>query len=221
MIGLPTLKNVDLIIADPPYVISRESNFHTMKDRKNQRTGTMLASWDMAFDNAPWISLAAACLRPGGSLIVFNAWTKATTVTDLCEKNGLVYKDTLVFRKTNPFPRNRDRRYIPDIEMIQWHVKPGKWTFNRQHAKYESSVLSFASESGGGFKRYHPTQKPVKLIEHLIAVHSNPGDLVVDPFIGGGTTAVACRNTGRKCVGFEQDVDIFKTCTGRLDDVLL
>ena len=216
LIGLSQLENVDLIVADPPYVISRQSNFHTMQDRKNPRTGTMLADWDLEFDNEPWIRLAGEKLRLGGSLIAFNDWTKATTIIETCAKAGLVYKDTLIWRKTNPMPRNRERRYAPDVEMIQWYVKPGKWTFNRQHKSYESSVLSFPSESGGGFKRYHPTQKPVKLIEHVILIHSNAGNLVVDPFVGSGTTAIAARACGRHFIGFECDPKHFETCGLRL-----
>lgn len=215
--GLSKLENVDLIVADPPYVISRESNFHTMQDRKKPRTGTMLASWDSNFDNLPWIIQAGKCLKSGGSLVVFNAWSRATIVEDCCKTAGLEYKDTLVFQKSNPMPRNRDRRYAPDIEMIQWYVKPGKWTFNRQHSSYESCVLRFASESGGGFKRYHPTQKPVKLIEHLIKIHSNKGDLVVDPFMGSGTTAVACKKNERDFIGFEVNNEYYLKCCQRLN----
>lgn len=214
--GLQQVENIDLIIADPPYVISRQSNFHTMQDRKNPRTGTMLASWDMEFDNDPWLQLAGDKLRSGGSLVVFNDWTKATTVAESCKKAGLTYKDTLVWHKTNPMPRNRDRRYVPNVEMIQWYVKPGKWTFNRVSDNYESCVLSFPSESGGGFKRYHPTQKPLKLIERLVLIHSNAGDVVVDPFIGSGTTALAARNAGRHFIGFEIDHDYFNICLDRL-----
>jgi DNA modification methylase len=217
LIGLNQLENVDLIVADPPYVISRKSNFHTMKDRKSQRTGTMLGLWDVEFDNDPWIKLAAGTLKDGGSLVTFNAWSRATIIEDLCTKHGLIYKDTLVWHKSNPMPRNRDRRYIPNVEMIQWYVKKGKWTFNRQNDKYESSVLSFASESGGGFKRYHPTQKPVKLIEHLIKIHSNEGDLVVDPFMGSGTTAVASINTKRRFIGFEIDEQYYQKAKGRIE----
>lgn len=213
--GLAKLHTVDLVIADPPYVISRKSNFHTMPDRKNARTGTMLANWDSSFDNKPWITSAAKRLKHGGSLLVFNDWTKATIIGDICKTAGLIYKDTLIWEKTNPFPRNRDRRYVPNVEMIQWYVKPGKWTFNRQ-SKYEGCVLRFPSESGGGYKRYHPTQKPVKLLEYLIKVHSNEEDLIVDPFVGSGSTVVACRNIKRNCIGFEIDQIYYNICVERL-----
>jgi DNA modification methylase len=218
--GMNQLKQkIKLIIADPPYVISKQSNFHTMPDRKNQRTGTNFGSWDNEFDNTEWINKSYEISDKGGSLIVFNDFKKATNIYDIATKAGYEYKDTIIWHKTNPMPRNRDRRYIPDIEMLQWYVKPGaKWTFNRQNNKYESCIMSFPSESGGGFKRYHPCQKPVKLLEQLIRIHSNEGDLIVDPFLGGGSTMIACMDTGRNCIGFELDKEIFEVAKKRIED---
>ena len=115
-------------------------------------------------------------------------------------------------------PRNRDRRYVPDVEMIIWLVKPGKWTYNRQNQKYESSVIPIPSESGGGCKRYHPTQKPIKLIEYLIKIHSNKDDIVLDPFMGSGTTGVACRNLNRKFIGIELDEDYYQIACDRIQN---
>jgi DNA modification methylase len=212
---------VDLIIADPPYVISKESNFHTMPDRKNQRTGTNFGEWDKEFDNNEWIELAYQKLKKGGSIIIFNDFKKATKIYNIATEAGFEYKDTLIWHKTNPMPRNRDRRYIPNIEMIQWYVKKGsKWTFNRQNEKYESCILSFPSESGGGFKRYHPTQKPVKLIEYLLLIHSNPNDIILDPFIGSGTTALACINKNRRYIGFEINQKYIEITNKRINTMI-
>ena len=207
--------NVDLIIADPPYVISKESQFHTMKDRKNPRKGTNFGAWDKEFDNRPWLKKSYELLNKGGSLLVFNDFKKATEIIDYAQKLGFVYKDTLIWKKTNPMPRNRERRYVPDVEMIIWFIKPGKWVFNRQDSKYESSVISFPSESGGGCKRYHPTQKPQKLINYLIKIHSNENNLILDPFMGSGTTAVCAKNNNRNYIGFELEEDYYKVCLQR------
>lgn len=210
--------SVDLIVADPPYVISRDSNFHTMKDRKNARTGTSFGSWDEEFDNKPWIKKSFEVLKDGGSLIVFNDFKKISDIIEIAGDAGFEFKDVIVWEKTNPMPRNRDRRYVPSLEVMIWFVKKkkAKWTFNRQDVAYRSPVMRFASESGGGFKRYHPTQKPVKLIEELIKVHSNEGDLVLDPFMGSGTTAISAINTGRKYVGFELEKEYFDVLTTRI-----
>lgn len=209
---------VDLIIADPPYVISRESQFHTMKDRKNSRTGTDFGDWDHKFNNKLWLRRAYKILKNGGSLLVFNDFKKASYIIDYAQKLGFIYKDTLVWKKTNPMPRNRDRRYVPALEMMIWFVKPGaKWTFNRMHETYESGVFAYASESGGAFNRIHPTQKPVKLVEQLIRIHSNEGDVILDPFMGSGCTAVACINSTRKYVGFELDENYYLKSIKRID----
>lgn len=208
---------VDLIIADPPYIISRESNFHTMKDRKNARTGTSFGEWDQEFENTPWIKGAFDALKKGGSLVAFNDFKKISEIISIAVEAGFEYKEVLVWEKSNPMPRNRDRRYVPSLEMMVWFVKPGaKWTFNRLVETYQSPVLRFASESGGGFKRIHPTQKPVKLIEALIKVHSNEGDVVLDPFMGSGATAIAAMNTGRDFVGFELDAHYCELANDRI-----
>lgn len=209
---------VDLVVADPPYVISRQSNFHTMKDRKNARTGTSFGEWDEEFDNAPWIEKTFDILRDGGSLIMFNDFKKISDVIAIASKAGFEFKDVIVWEKTNPMPRNRDRRYVPSLELMLWFVKKKKarWVFNRQDNSLQSPVMRYASESGGAFKRYHPTQKPVKLIEEIIRIHSNEGDLVLDPFMGSGTTAISAINTGRNYVGFEIAPGYFDTLSKRI-----
>ena len=211
---------VDLIVADPPYVISRDSNFHTMKDRKNARTGTKFGAWDEEFDNNAWINKSFDVLKDGGALIVFNDFKKASDIINICSSAGFEYKDVIIWEKTNPMPRNRDRRYVPSLELMIWFVKmqKDKWTFNRQGNTYQSPVMRYASESGGAFKRYHPTQKPVKLIEEIIKIHSNSGELVLDPFMGSGTTAISAINTGRKFVGFELDKKYYDILTNRINE---
>lgn len=212
--------SVDMIIADPPYVISKESNFHTMPDRKNKRTGTNFGGWDDEFDNKEWINLSYKKLKSGGSLIVFNDFKKASIIYEIATSIKYEYKDTIIWHKTNPMPRNRDRRYVPNIEMLQWYIKDKNWIFNRQNEKYESCIKSYASESGGGFKRYHKTQKPVALITDLLLIHSNKGDIVLDPFLGGGTTAIACENINRKWVCIEKEEDYCKISVERLKEHL-
>lgn len=209
---------VDLIVADPPYVISRDSNFHTMKDRKNARTGTNFGKWDEEFDNRKWINESFKVLKNGGSLIVFNDFKKISDVIKIATDTGYEFKDVIIWEKSNPMPRNKERRYIPSLEMMAWFVKgKDKWAFNRQDNPYQSPIFRCPSESGGGFKRYHPTQKPVKLIEKIIAIHSNPNELILDPFMGSGTTAIAALNTKRKFIGFEIDEKYFNLSIERIN----
>ena len=105
---------------------------------------------------------------------------------------------------------NQSANYLTNCrEVALLGVKGGKPTF---HSKYDKGIYEFPIQSGKS--RTHPTQKSLPLFEALIKKHSNGGDLVVDPFLGGGTTAFACKNTGRRFVGCEIDekyVDIIKT----------
>lgn len=212
LIKFLTVRTVDLILTDIPYKISRNTNFKTMKTRKN-RTGLDFGQWDHNFNINKLIPLQDL-LKPSGSLILFHSFEQYEKLKSIFKK--LTFKDKFIWEKTNPMPRNRDRRYISNIELGSWFVKGDGWTFNRLD-KYQSSVFRFPSESGGGFKRYHPTQKNVELIKKLILIHSNENDLVLDPFMGGGTTGIACIRTKRRFLGMENNLDYFKIAKERID----
>jgi site-specific DNA-methyltransferase (adenine-specific) len=128
------------------------------------------------------------------------------------------YKDKVIWYKTNPMPRNRDRRFISDVEIASWYIrKNAKWTFNRQSSNYESSVLMYPSESGGAFERFHPTQKNLEMTKYLIKILTNEGDTVLDPFMGSGTTGVACKELGRNFIGIEKEKKYFDIAKNRID----
>lgn len=206
-------ESIDLILTDIPFNISQENNFKTMKDRKG-RNGIDFGEWDKGFDEQS-LSALIPKLKKGGSIFLFHAFEQFGIIKDVF--SNLELKDRIIWEKTNPMPRNRDRRWISNIELASWYVKKGdKWTFNRQNDKYEGSVLKYPSESGGGFKRYHPTQKNLKMIEYILKIHSNEEDVVLDPFIGGGTTALACKNNNRNYIGFEIDGNYYKVANDRL-----
>ena len=101
--------------------------------------------------------------------------------------------------KTNPQPLNSKTNYLTNCrEIALTAVKKGKPTFN---SKYDNGIYSFPLQ--GGKNRFHPTQKRLELFKTLIKKHSNAGDLIVDPFLGAGTTAIASKLMGRKCNGSE------------------
>lgn len=132
-----------------------------------------------------------------------------------CEKLGLVVKDMIVWRKSNPMPRNRDRRYITDYECAFWFTMPkAKWVFNRLDEAYQRPQFTFPVVESKN--RFHPTQKPVKLMEELLKIHTNENDVVLDCFMGSGTTGEACINTNRKFVGFELDENYFNIANKRI-----
>ena len=212
---------VDAVITDPPYNIARKNNFHTMKNKYGEpvhRKGIDFGEWDKGFDLFKWIEGAVQLLDKNGSLFFFNDWKNVGEMAKYAEKLGMEAKDLFRWEKTNPMPRNRDRRYIVDFELGVWMVKKkSKWVFNRQDEKFErpkfvSGVVSRKE------KTEHTTQKPVKLMEHLIKIHTNENQLILDPFMGSGTTGVACKRLNRNFIGIELDEKYFNIAKERIGE---
>ena len=201
-------KSVDLVLTDPPYNIARENNFSTMG-----RAGIDFGEWDKGFDLFSYIDQVSRVLKKDGSFVVFNAWRNLGAIADYAEKQGFETKDMIRLEKSNPMPRNRDRRYITDYECAIWFVKEkAKWTFNRQDDKYQRPKFVACIESG-----LHPTQKNLSLMENLVKIHSNENNVVLDPFMGSGTTGLACKNLNRHFIGIEQDANYFEIAKGRIN----
>jgi len=170
---------VDAIITDPPYNIARDNNFETMG-----RQGIDFGEWDKNADIISWIASIDKILNKNGSVFIFNAWRNLGDIAKELENNNIVPKDMFRFIKTNPMPRNRDRRYITDYECAIWLTnKNAKWVFNRQDGAYQRPVFRIPIVSGKE-KTEHTTQKPVLLMEELVKIHSNEGQVVLDAFMG-------------------------------------
>jgi DNA modification methylase len=247
---LKTIKNnsVDLILTDPPYIISKESgmNKHYEEVKKNEENNvefvkteeewevykkkkkwktdrkkenymkygtiygkkycvkTKYGDWDKDFSLEKlelFIGEYYNKLRKGGTLIIFFDLWKITNLKEIMEKKPHKFKQIrfVEWIKTNPQPLNSSRNYLTNCrEIALLGVKGGKPTFN---SKYDNAIYKFPLQ--GGKNRFHPTQKSLKLFEALIKKHSNENDLVMDTFLGGGTTAIACKNTKRKFIGCE------------------
>ena len=206
-------QSIDLILTDPPYNISRKNNFATMG-----RTGIDFGEWDKGFDQISWLEIATKKIKVGGSLIIFNSWGGIGEIIKNAESLNLQAKDVIRWVKSNPMPRNRDRRYITDSEVAIWLTnKKGKWTFNRQNDTYDRPEYNYPIVSGKE-KTKHPTQKPVKLLEEILLRHSNQNDIILDPFMGSGSTGVACLNTNRNFIGVELDKQYFEIAKSRMSD---
>lgn len=215
---------VNAIITDPPYNISKENNYSTMKNKYGKpanETGIDFGNWDKNFDLFSWMDKGYKLLDKNGCMFIFNDWKNIGDIAKYAEGLGMETKDCFRWEKLNPMPRNRDRRYIVDFEMGVWLVnKKSKWTFNRQDEKFERPKFVSGLVSGKE-KTKHPTQKPISLMEHLVKIHTNKNDLVLDCFMGSGSTAVACKHLDRNFIGIEKDEKYFKIAEDRINSILL
>jgi site-specific DNA-methyltransferase (adenine-specific) len=201
--------SVDLILTDPPYNIAKNNNFQTMG-----RAGIDFGEWDKGADLFSYISEVFRVLDKNGSFIVFNDWKNLGDIAKHAESLGFITKDMLRLEKSNPMPRNRDRRYITDYECAIWFTMPkARWVFNRQDDKYQRPKFVHSIDKG-----FHPTQKSLSLMEQLIKIHSVEGGVVLDCFIGSGTTGVAAKNLGRKFIGIEMDETYFEIAKQRIEE---
>jgi site-specific DNA-methyltransferase (adenine-specific) len=204
--------SIDLLLTDPPYNVSQKSNFHTMG-----RKGVDFGEWDKGFNQSDWLGLACGKVRTGGSAIVFNDYKNIGLMKDTLEAKDFTIKQLIIWKKTNPMPRNRDRLYVTSIEIALWAVKGKGWAFNRQRQTYENAI--FESPVVNHKQRSHPTQKPLSIIEELVKIHSSAGDVILDPFMGSGTTAMAAIKTGRNFMGVEKEFEYVEIANKRIEDL--
>ena len=138
-------------------------------------------------------------LKKGGTVIIFFDLWKISYLKEVMEKHKFKQIRMIEWIKTNPQPLNSSVNYLTNCrEVALIGVKGGKGTF---HSKYDNGIYQFPLQ--GGKNRIHPTQKSLGLFEALIEKHSNVDDVVLDTFLGGGTTAIACKRTNRQFRGCE------------------
>lgn len=223
---LPT-GSVDLIITDPPYNLGlfmkkRGTNMNKLREGHFEASG-----WDdLEFDK--WVeqmdSFFQECnrvLKKRGSMIVFMSIIKVETIINLAVKHGFYYKTVGIWHKTNPLPRNMNLQFINSTEPWVYLVNDATTgVFNNKgkaiHDFIETSTISPKERKIGK----HPTQKPLALMEHFIEILSNPGDVVLDPFLGSGTSGVASVKLNRKFVGIELSQEYFDLSVKRISEEL-
>ena len=208
---------VNHIITDPPYNISKKNNFSSMKG--SHRKGIDFGEWDKGFDLTGWIADYADLLDRNGSMIIFCDWKSLSDIIRRLNACGMAGKDLIVWQKSNPMPRNVNRRYVQDREYAIWAVKKkAKWVFNKPEDKPYLRSLYETPTVLGKERTKHPTQKSLALMEELIRIHTNEGEIVLDPFMGSGTTGVACAKLGRSFIGIEKDAEYFKIASNRINE---
>ncbi len=186
---------------------------------KKYAVRTNYGAWDSEFtmeDLQLFINHFYRVLKPGGTCIVFFDLWKITPLKEQLE--GAEFKQIrfLEWVKTNPQPINSKVNYLTNCrEIALLGIKKSKPTFN---SSYDNAIYKFPIQ--GGKERFHPTQKNTKLFEELIKKHSNEGDVVLDPFLGSGTTAIAAINTDRNFLGCEMDQEYFEKAKSRISRAL-
>lgn len=198
--------SVDLLLTDPPYAISRDTGFAQVGNGGVDRFAVSMdfGHWDKAeIDHAQFAKSAYGALRKGGTAIVWYDLWKITTLATALQAAGFRMLRTIIWQKTNPVPLNSKRAYLTNSrEIAVVAVKGSNPTFNSEYDNgvYRDLVYEQPIPRHSG-KKIHPTQKPIALFNDLVEKHSNSGDLVVDPFLGSGTTAIAAITQGRRFYG--------------------
>lgn len=215
LLGLLPEGSVDLLLTDPPYNLSAYSTGN-MQFKWRSAINNDLAAWDREFDPAEYREAFLRVLKPTGNLMAFCSY-------NLLGRWHAVFDplfDTFqffVWHKSNPVPKIRRQGFLNSCELIVCLWNRGHtWNFGRQrdmHNFFEGPIC-MSPERVKVPK--HPAQKPVRLLKHLIGIASNPGSLVLDPFMGVGSTGVAALELGRRFTGMELDPDYFAAAQARL-----
>jgi len=211
---------VDTIIADPPYnLIGKMNSIHLFRqdkkyNRKSHCKETM--AFDVAFDQITWLGKAVKLLKKGGHLIVFNDWENMGDIAKELRKLKIKVKCLNHWQKLNPLPAEWQRRFVPGREYFLHAVKQGAYTFNTDKVHHGSFTMGLTPNSEKYFGK-HPTQKPINLMTDILSILTNKGDLVLDPFMGSGTTGVACKSIERNFIGIEIDEKYFDIAETRIN----
>lgn len=206
--------SVDLVLIDPPYEISKDTNFANGGGIERFAVSMDFGEWDKNFNGLnDVINECYRVLRKGGTIVCFYDLWKITELKKYFDAAKFKQVRLVEWVKTNPVPLNSKINYLTNArEIALTAVKGAKPTFN---SSYDNGIYShpICHEAG----RFHPTQKPLSLIEELIIKHSNPFDTVLDCFSGSGTTAAACINTNRNFTGCEISEEYFLKSIDRLN----
>ena len=210
---------VDMVLCDPPYNISQkglkidrtkiDNRSLRRKGRRSKELNYDFGSWDQFKDRKSflnwtekWVKECFRVLKSTGNFVSFFSKSEISHFEDILNKYGYV-RQTLVWHKTNPVPQIFKVGFMSSVEFMSWATKQkgAKHTFNYklgQHHNFIETPICMGNE-----RTDHPTQKPEKVIGWLVKYLSNKNDLILDPFLGSGTTAKVARDWERKFIGIE------------------
>ena len=197
---LPTLPKVDAVVTDPPYGISYASAW-----RKDGPTDPIANDHDPPLDSVP---LIASRLKAGGALYLATRYDVSSRWNDAVIGSGLTMKTPIFWDKTNHTSGDLHGDFGGQIEIFIFaHQGRHKLRFRC------GNLWRFPRDSASA----HPTTKPVGLMERILSCSTDSGGVVLDPFMGSGTTGVACANLGRKFIGIEISEKYFEIACSRID----
>src|SRR5947208_2309681 len=217
-------RSVDLVFADPPYNLQLGGE---LLRPDNSRVDSVDDEWDKYADFAlydtfthAWLKAARHVLRPEGTLWVIGSYHNIFRIGTALQDEGFWLLNDIVWRKSNPMPNFKGKRFTNAHETLIWAARDRKtkrYTFNYDSLKELNEGIQMRSDwliplctgaerlKGEDGKKAHPTQKPESLLFRCLMAASNPGDTILDPFFGTGTTGAVARRLGRHYVGLERD----------------
>ncbi len=215
--------SVDLIFADPPYNLQLRGDLHRPD---NSLVDAVDDAWDQfasfeAYDRftRDWLAAARRLLKPDGAIWVIGSYHNIFRVGAAMQDAGFWILNDVIWRKSNPMPNFRGKRLTNAHETMIWASKTeaGKYTFNYEALKSLNEGVQMRSDwvlplctgherlkDEAGCKA-HPTQKPESLLHRVILASTRPGDVVLDPFFGTGTTGAVAKMLGRSYIGIERE----------------
>jgi site-specific DNA-methyltransferase (adenine-specific)/modification methylase len=212
---IPTA-SIDLILTDPPYNLSRYSTGNIRlswrKDINND-----VADWDkVEFRPSDWVSEFKRILKPTGNIFAFCSYNLIGKWHEAFDPEFDTFQ-FFVWHKTNPVPKVLRAGFLNSCELIvcMWN-KGHTWNFSSQREMHNFIEAPICMGSERVRNPFHPTQKPVRVLEHIIKIASKEDDVVFDPFMGVGSTGVAALNLGRKFIGIEIDENYFRAAERRI-----
>ncbi len=230
--------SVDLVFADPPYNLQLKNELHRPD---NSRVAGVSDDWDKFADFAAyddftraWLAGVRRVLKPTGTLWVIGSYHNIFRVGTALQDMGFWVLNDVIWRKTNPMPNFRGTRFANAHETLIWAAHDENATgyvFNYQAMKALNEDVQMRSDwslpictggerlKGAGGDKLHPTQKPEALLHRVLLSSSNPGDVVLDPFFGTGTTGAVAKRLGRHFIGIEGEAAYAKAARARIKAV--
>jgi len=229
--------SVDLVFADPPYNLQLKGELHRPD---NSRVDAVDDEWDRfagfeAYDmfTRAWLAAARRVLKPDGALWVIGSYHNIFRVGAALQDLGFWILNDVVWRKSNPMPNFRGKRLTNAHETLIWagRSEASRYTFNYEALKALNEGVQMRSDwtlpictgherlKDASGDKAHPTQKPGSLLHRVLVGTTKPGDVVLDPFFGTGTTGAVAKMLGRDWIGIEREESYRRLAAARIADV--